>query len=1662
MRKIAVIIAGVIVVAVAAFLLASRFPLGGGSAVSTENASADSPMTSKTYVYSAADFADKPFTILDVSEMAIDGAAAIVITFSTPLLDNQKFDDFITVYVNKRVEEAASWELSPNKKELRLKYVEPEIEYNIKIEDSKIKNIAQKSLTGQSTPLFFNIVTRELQPSVGFASKASLLPSDLSEGLPVSAVNINKINVDFFRVDRKNLPQFIRLLYGENKTESYYLDKRSAESELVYTGGFDLGIRKNTRETVTLPIKDIPQLSEPGVYYAVLSRSGRYNDYMLPVTLFSITDIGAIAHVPHGGGNIEIFTQSLLNGRATGGVKIELLGENGDPIGSGETDKDGHLALAYHSNAIALLAEKDGKTSFVVLDRGALDLGEFAIAGKPALARTLFAFGPRDLYRSGEKVYVNALLRDADGKPLDNRPIKVTIIQGDNKIAKTFTWQGIDGFYQYEYQLASNAPTGDWFFKFDLGYESEQTYQFKVEDFMPEKMALEIITKDVPIIGKEDAAFDLYGKYLYGAPAAGNVLVGEIVKRPLREAVKSLPGFYFGSVRNKERSGSLDDIETSLNREGKARIIVNNKWSSIDSPLNIVFTASLMESGGRPVTRTAVQPFWPKETLPAIKPNFGRKDIYDYRYDRYEQTFAVDYDSSAEFEIIYTNKDGERLENKNLQVNLIRKRRDYYWYSGDEGWNYDYREREITLESRTIAVEKGLSAKVSFDVEWGPYVVEVVDRDGGAVSSVHFWAGWSWQESGGISGTRPEQIKLRIDKPSYKAGDIAKVTVESPESGSGYLFVEYNGGLLWWQAIEVEKEGSAFDIPVPAEWNTHDIYVGAAVIRGGSKKTHATPKRTLGLLHLPLDRSDRKLDFALNIPSSVQPKSKTRVGLKINLSEAQKGKEIYAIVSAVDSGILNITNFVTPDPFEGFFAKRAFNVDMFDIYGSLIESKGRNAKMRFGGDIALDKTGRQPLTKIQMVAMQSKPIKLNENGEAEVVFEIPDFNGELRFMAQVWSGEDFASFEQKVVVAAPFVVELNHPRFLAGGDNSMFALDLSNMSGVNQNVQVRVKAEGLLSLTGKAAQSVQVSDKQKRVIYIPITAKYGYGEGVVIIEVLGAKDQNGNELEIERKWDISVRHPYPAETFKLVKQLSKGETLSKEDINSTLNRLEPSTVQAVLNITAFPPLHIAYAIRELFAYPYGCVEQTTSGIYPSIYYTTEQLTELGIQTSTNEDRKANVNKGIARLLNMQKSNGSFGFWSADSSEAYWASVYVTDFLLRAKEQGFEVPQAALTKAIWRLQDYLAGSSSSFNTYSDDIVRLSFSIKSYAAFVLAREQKASLAELRRLYENVNSKSPELGRLQLAIALKLMGDVAKANDLLSQLSFSIDGGRDSDYYWYGDYGTPFRDRGYALSLMYEYDLLEDRRLEILTSISGEIRTKNYFSTQERNAIALLGRHFLGDEPDWEAQINSANGQASFQNAQKAVSRIYDFNGINAWQNVLNSGSRSIFATLEIVGYPVVAPKEVKNKGFVISREYYTTGGDKTTLGSIKSGELVVVVLRIGTDLRRINDALVVDLLPAGLELENQNLGTSSVSLENTEVPKNKKLARAVEATRIIHQEFRDDRYVAALDLDKDNGATIVYLARAVSPGSYAVPPPFVESMYSPQFYAIGAGGDTLIVK
>ncbi|MGE2647954.1 alpha2-macroglobulin, partial [Escherichia coli] len=1038
-------------------------------AVSSENASS-AKLSVPERQKLAQQSAGKALTLLDLSEVQLDGAATLVLTFSIPLDPDQDFSRVIHVVDKKSGKVDGAWELSDNLKELRLRHLEPKRDLIVTIgKEVKALNNATFSKDYEKT-----ITTRDIQPSVGFASRGSLLPGKVIEGLPVMALNVNNVDVNFFRVKPESLPAFISQWEYRNSLANWQSDKLLQMADLVYTGRFDLNPARNTREKLLLPLGDIKPLQQAGVYLAVMNQAGRY-DYSNPATLFTLSDIGVSAHRYHN--RLDIFTQSLENGAAQQGIEVSLLNEKGQTLTQATSDAQGHVQLENDKNAALLLARKDGQTTLLDLKLPALDLAEFIIAGAPGYSKQFFMFGPRDLYRPGETVILNGLLRDADGKALPDQPIKLDVIKPDGQVLRSVVSQPENGLYHFTWPLDSNAATGMWHIRANTGDNQYRMWDFHVEDFMPERMALNLTGEKTPLTPKDEVRFSVVGYYLYGAPANGNTLQGQLFLRPLREAVSALPGFEFGDIAAENLSRTLDEVQLTLDDKGRGEVSTESQWKETHSPLQVIFQGSLLESGGRPVTRRAEQAIWPADALPGIRPQFASKSVYDYRTDSTVKQPIVDEGSNAAFDIVYSDAQGVKKAVSGLQVRLIRERRDYYWnWSEDEGWQSQFDQKDLIENEQTLDLKADETGKVSFPVEWGAYRLEV-KAPNEAVSSVRFWAGYSWQDnSDGSGAVRPDRVTLKLDKASYRPGDTIKLHIAAPTAGKGYAMVESSEGPLWWQEIDVPAQGLDLTIPVDKTWNRHDLYLSTLVVRPGDKSRSATPKRAVGVLHLPLGDENRRLDLALETPTKMRPNQPLTVKIKASNKNGEMPKQVNVLVSAVDSGVLNITDYVTPDPWQAFFGQKRYGADIYDIYGQVIEGQGRLAALRFGGDgDELKRGGKPPVNHVNIVAQQALPVTLNEQGEGSVTLPIGDFNGELRVMAQAWTADDFGSNESKVIVAAPVIAELNMPRFMASGDTSRLTLDITNLTDKPQKLNVALTASGLLELVSVSPAAVELA-----------------------------------------------------------------------------------------------------------------------------------------------------------------------------------------------------------------------------------------------------------------------------------------------------------------------------------------------------------------------------------------------------------------------------------------------------------------------------------------------------------------------------------------------------------------------------------------------------------
>ncbi|MDZ4048478.1 MAG: alpha-2-macroglobulin, partial [Pseudoxanthomonas sp.] len=1274
----------------------------------------------------------------------------------------------------------------------------------------------------------------------------------------------------------------------------------------------------------------------------------------------------------------------------------------------------------------------------------ALDLSEFAVAGREHGWFDVFAWSGRDLYRPGETVRISALLRDNDGRPVPapkqggGQPVFLRLKQPDGKVFRETRLQpGAQGYFSFEQAIPTEAPTGRWQVEFRTDPASKEAVQgmtLRIEEFLPERMKLDLDAAQPVLKPGEALKLKATAAYLYGAPASGNRFTAKLAVAIEQHPLDQLPGYFFGDPTMELPKDAKDIIDTTLPDNGVLQEdIALPTEAKPRSPIAAIVSGSVYETGGRTVNRTLKRVLWPANALVGIRPLFDDKD-------------GADANANAGFEVVRVDAGGKPQPGKGLKATLVRELRDYHWnYDEDGGWDYDFTRRFENKDTRTLDVGAGAS-KIDFPVEWGEYRLDVFDPATGLTTRYPFRAGWSWDDQNRGLDARPDKVKLALDRTGYKAGDTLKVTVTPPHAGKGLLMVE-SDRMLYVQAIDA-KPGSTFSIPVTKDWERHDVYVTALVFRGGSAPSKITPARAVGVVHVPMDRRDRRVAVGLSVPKQMRPEQNLPVTVSV---PELAGQQAHVTVSAVDVGILNITRFPVPDANAQLFAQRRFGVDAYDIYGRVIESfEGGSAKIRFGGDMALSALpqAKRPTSRVQTVDLFSGPVKLDGKGNARVALKVPDFNGTLRVSALVYSDTRYGNRDRETVVRAPIVAEASLPRVLAPGDRSTVTLDVQNFTGKAGVFKVTVNGEGPLDI-GEGSRNTDLAVDAKRTLTFPVTADEGYTTARVRVRV------EGNGFRVDRRYDVPVRAGWPAVLRSRTQVL---DSLTPVDMGAGFaDGLMPGSVTARMTVSALPPIPFASALKGALEYPYGCAEQTTSKGYAALELDDATAKMLGIDGLDAKKRRERMEGAFGRLASMQVSNGHFSMWGNDDYVNLGLTPYIAEFLLDAREGGFAVPDAVLQKALTRLNEDLLAGGAQFYGY-DRRDHLKFANQAYAGYVLARVNRAPLGTLRALYDNERGKSlTGLPLVHLGIALSLQGDKTRGAKAITE-GFAKTGDR-PDYL--GDYGTKLRDDALMIALVHERKLAKPEFDRRAISLGRELDARRnsgwlWLSTQEQVALARLGKALMVDQKKLVSGQWSIGGDAEAVAPVRLFGRSVDYAALARGLRFVPEGSPPLYASLDVAGIPRSAPAP-DNRQIGIERRYYTTDGKEWKGGTLKEGEALIVRVGITANVA-MPDALFTDLLPAGLEIENFNLGDAKQWAEV--VVDGIAISDRGSAADVKHEEFRDDRYVAALKLDRGDTAKVFYLVRAVTPGTYTVPPSLVEDMYRPDIRGVGKASPSTI--
>jgi alpha-2-macroglobulin len=1476
----------------------------------------------------------------------------------------------------------------------------------------------------------FSIYVRDRKPAVRFSTSAYVLPRTGQRGIPVISVNTRSVAVEIYRVSDRNLIDTIAGVASydhgdfQKSLDRYDIERlKSSRGVLIWQG--ELGVDAaplNAEVTTAFPVDQAVGELKPGVYVMVAQPQEQKNidsNYdSLATQWFIVSDLGLTAF--SGNDGIHVFVNSLTTTDAKSGIDVRLISSSNEVLATRRTDAGGHvqfeagLASGEGGSAPAMLAAEDpkGDYAFLNLKTPAFDLTDRGVDGRPAPSGLdAFVYAERGVYRTGETVNLTALLRDPQGVAAPAVPLTFVVERPDGvEYQRTVVAdQGLGG-HALTLPIAASAPSGTWhvhaFTDPKRAAVGETT--FLVEDYVPDRIEFDLTPPSGTISQKNPATIGVAGRFLYGAPAADLDLDGDLTIAAAKER-SGFAGYQFGLADDDVApvQQPLDDLPAT-DAAGKASFpVAIDKLPSTSHPLEARIAVRMAEPGGRAVEHTVTLPVTASGNMIGVKPLFSGRSLAD--------------GASASFDVVVVAPNGTAVAQGGLHYELLRIETHYQYYKRDGDWHFEPVKTTSRVADGTIDTSPDKHGQIALPVNFGRYQLDVTTADpNGPATSVAFDAGWYVD----ASADTPDMLETALDKSQYRPGDTMTVAVTARTAGRLTLNV-VGDRLLATQTADVKAGAVQVKVPVGSDWGT-GAYVVATLRRPLDVPAQRMPGRAIGVQWFSIDSAAKTLTLDMKTPALLRPNSSLQIPVKVEGLKA--GDEAKIVVAAVDVGILNLTNYKPPSPDDYYLGQRALSAEIRDLYGELIDGmQGASGQIRSGGDAGAQLQGSPPTG--PPVSFYSGIVNVGPDGTATVSFDVPDFEGTLRVMAVAWSKGKIGHGSADVTVRDPVVLTATLPRFLLPGDRSTVHLDLDNVEGQAGDYSIAVATADAVTAGSGATQKLPLRAQQRGSVAIPITA-VAAGSGTIRVSVSGPSG-----FTLDRTYTVAVRPPGQILARRTVKPIAKGDSLT---VSSDLFAdLVPGTGSVSVSVGSSAALDAAGLLAALDRYPYRCSEQITSRALPLLY-----VSQLGGAGNTPAASGAapdqRVRDAIEALLTRQDANGSFGLWGVGGDDV-WLDSYVTDFLTRARERKFAIPDVAFKLALDRLRNVVADTT--------DVGKNGGTGLAYALYVLARNGMAPIGDLRYLADaKLDALETPIAKAQIAAALALVGDRARAERVYAAALAAIGPQPQDDLAGREDYGSTLRDAAALVTLASESGAAAATVQAAVQRVEAARAFLRPTSTQEDAWLLLAASAMAKDAGNISLDVGG-------QSLQRAFYRTMSAGDLQNPLRVTNTGEGDVQAVVTVSGAPIT-PEPAAENGFKIERLTYTLDGDPVDPAQVKQNTRLVVLLRITEAQPQFGRVIVADYLPAGFEIDNPHL----VSTGDTGT-----LPWITDAVAPADTQFRDDRFTAAFDRKRDDPAvfTVAYVVRAVSPGSYVQPQARVEDMYRPDRFGRTSSGKVEVV-
>jgi alpha-2-macroglobulin len=1519
-----------------------------------------------------------------------------------------------------------------------------------------------------------NINFENRLPSVEIHGKGNILPNSGRLVLPFESINLNAVDISIIKIYERNVPQFLQqndlggndelrrvanpivqktLRLDDDKTLDLHkkqhfsldIDKfLKTEQGAIYrvTIGFrpnySLYQKQGTDTATVTAAADEEEGYDEG--YESYNRNGvddddefwdRYDDYYpygynwerrddpMSKSYYNkdrwatrnilASNIGLTAK--RGNNNsLTVAVSNILTTEPMGGVDLEIMDYQQSIINKVQSNGDGFANIDLKRKPYLLIAKKGTERGYLKLDDGnSLALSRFDVSGEEVKNGIKgFIFGERGVWRPGDTMYLNFIVEDKEGKLPKDHPVEFSLFTPSGQLYKHLVQNDAeDGFYLFKTNTDAASPTGNWLAKVKVGGAVFEK-RIKVETVMPNRLKINVDFGKDPVLGEgSNGTGTLNAKWLFGAP--GKNLKAKI-DASLYAKATSFPkfaGFEFDNPTANYETQQKTIYEGTLDSAGNTSLKPNFE---IDETAPGMLTASLVvkvfEPGGSFSIDNVSIPYSPYNSYVGLKLPDGEKP-FDFLLAGKNHTA----------QIVNVDAKGNLISGSNeVEVEFYRIQWRWWWDDyGDNLSNFTQNEYNKLLKKETVKLTNGRGQWTfgTSEHEWGRYLILVKDTKSGHVSGSTLYIDEpGWQSRGGNDDqTAASMLSFQASKEKFNVGDEVALTIPSSTGGRVLVSIENGSRVIksFWQ--ETKQGQTIVKFKADADM-APNVYATVSLLQKHSQTINDLPIRMYGSIPIFVEDKNTILNPVLNIASTIRPEQ----NVSFTVSE-QSGKEMTYCVAIVDDGLLDLTRFKTPNPHEAFYAREALGVKSFDMYDYVIGAWGGDLEriLTIGGDADAGPGKQKTANRFKPVVKFIGPFHLGSGQTQKQSFTLPSYIGSVRTMIVGAHKGSYGAAEKTITVKKPLMMLATMPRVLGPGETIKLPVTVFAMENNIKKVNISLQSNPFLEVVGSPTQTVNFTQQGEQMVYYDVRVKPNVGIGKVNLVA-----SSGNE-KADYAVELDIRNPNPPVTSISEITLSPGQQWKTTAAPIGV----AATSTATIEISSIPSMNLQKRLDYLIDYPHGCIEQTTSAVFPQLVL--NQLTDLDDYKKAQVDK--NIRAGLMKLQNFQRPDGGFSYWPGLSESDEWGSNYAGHFLVEAQSNGYLVSDYMLQQ--WK--NYQRGKANSWvpstnNFYGGDLSQ------AYRLYTLALAKVPELGAMNRLKE-FKYLSNE-AKWRLAAAYQLAGQTTIALDLISGLATSFPA-RTS---WGFTYGSDTRDEAMVLeTLTLLGPTKKSKAEELVKSIAAKLSQDYWYSTQTTAYSLIAIAKFCGKNPSGAKIVSSASidGKSTDINANNYLRQLpVVFKSQNSSNVVItNKGSNTLYVRLITKGQPLAGDSlKVNNNPAVLamSVSYLTQDGKAIEVNQLKQGTDFVakVTIKNPGGRGRYSEMALSQIFPSGWEILNARMYGGE---------------GAFKSSSSTYQDIRDDRVYTYFNINQNETLTYYIQLNASYLGRYFMPGTFTEAMY-----------------